>query len=337
MESTSLNASFIPTTTDIEPLRSYEISGAADSELRHAIADADFNTTYDFFRTIASEMCDRGRSDQAVERILAADSLLGRVPESGLTLDLHTALMQVLTAIYLYTDQLDQAMKTAARALTLLSQSPKRKDEPFLCVLGSLLHDIAIIHYARGEYRQAEREIEKSIKIFERLARQNPARYGAAHVSAINAATHVYRSRDKQTEILANCHEITTECLRLVSEGMEGAVSKLVDSMANEGDTLMKMGRTREALQYYSRALKYLTRIEPDFSLRQLILSVSMGQALLSNKNSREKGIHLLNTMLHKASKLHAADQHRRIVDILVNAQSRQLDILSIWHKFFPR
>ena len=51
----------------------------------------------------------------------------------------------------------------------------------------------------------------------------------------------------------------------------------------------------------------------------------------------RDKGVHLLNTMLHKATKINAGEEHRRIVDILVNAKSRSLDILSLWHKVFPR
>ena len=54
-------------------------------------------------------------------------------------------------------------------------------------------------------------------------------------------------------------------------------------------------------------------------------------------KTSRDKGIHLLNTMLHKAIKINAEDEHRRIVDILLNAKNQKLDILGFWHKIFPR
>ena len=47
--------------------------------------------------------------------------------------------------------------------------------------------------------------------------------------------------------------------------------------------------------------------------------------------------MHLLNTMLHKATKLNADEQHRRIVEILYNAKHGSTDILSFWHKLFPR
>lgn len=41
--------------------------------------------------------------------------------------------------------------------------------------------------------------------------------------------------------------------------------------------------------------------------------------------------------MLHKATRLGADEQHRRIVGILLNANTRRLDILGLWHKLFPR
>ena len=97
------------------------------------------------------------------------------------------------------------------------------------------------------------------------------------------------------------------------------------------------MCRQREAVQDFTRALKYLTKMEPEFSLRQLQLSIDLGEALLSVKGSREKGIHLLNTMLYKANKINAGAEHRRIVDILYNAKNNSMDIFAFWHKIFPR
>ena len=41
--------------------------------------------------------------------------------------------------------------------------------------------------------------------------------------------------------------------------------------------------------------------------------------------------------MLHKATKINALDEHRLIVDALYHAKSRSLDILSLWHKVFPK
>lgn len=252
-------------------------------------------------------------------------------------MDLHAALMQLMTALNIENGDMDAAAITAAAALNILARSPRRKDSPFLQVLASLLYDVAYLHSLRGEYKQAEREIEKSIKILERLAKTDPDRYAAPHLMALNGATAVYRNRVKQAELLAHYQAATTTYVQMLSAGVGDAAGRLVDSLGDQGDTLARMGRHREAVQYYSRALKYLTRIEPDFTARQLRLSVALGESMLSVAAMRDKGVHLLNTMLHKAVKINAADEHRRIVDILYHAKSRSLDILSLWHKLFPK
>lgn len=334
----SLEPIFINVTTDISPLNPFRDAEVAPAELRHAIGEVPFNTAYDFFRSMALEYVEAGKVDEAIERIKAADALIERMgEEEGLLLDVHAALMQIMVALYIYAGNYDEAMLTAATVLNLLASEPKRKDEPFLSVLASLLYDIALLHNRRGEYKQAEREIEKSLKLFERLAKLSPERYGAAHMLAMSASTQVYRSRVKQATALAHHQVATSTYLEMVNAGMEDAGSRLVDSLVTEGQTLAKMGRQREAVQYFTRALKYLTKISPDFDVRQLDLSIDLGEALLNAGSTRDKGIHLLNTMLHKATKLNASDQHKRIVDILLNAKSRRLDILGLWHKVFPR
>lgn len=125
--------------------------------------------------------------------------------------------------------------------------------------------------------------------------------------------------------------------MRMLSDGIEDAGLRLVETLANEGHTLVKMNKHREAIQYFSRAIKYLSKISPEFDRQHLILSIDLGEALLANKPTREKGIHLLNTMLYKATKINAGDQHRRIVDILLSAKNSTLDIFGFWHKLFPR
>lgn len=196
---------------------------------------------------------------------------------------------------------------------------------------------MALLHSSRGEYKQAERELEKALKVFERLARINPDRYGPAHILAQTAASSIYRSRLRQANLLAHYQVATTTYLEQVNAGIEDATVHLIESLHTEGRTLAQMGRHREAIQYLSRALKYHTRIAPEMDLAQLAMSIDLGESLLNVKATRDKGIHLLNTLLHKATKLGAETEHRRIVDILFNAKSRKLDILGIWHKVFPK
>lgn len=328
----------MPITTDISQLRKRR--NRTMSEQRHAIGDVPFLTAYDYFRRMALDMIERGEIRQAIATIRETDELLtrsGQDVEEGNLLDIHAALMQILTALLIEDDNLDEAKVTAAATLNLLAQEPKRKDEPFLLVLASLLYDVAFLHAQSNEFKQAERELEKSLRIFERLAKVNPERYGPAHIMALNASTSVYRSRVKQANLLAHYQVATSTYLQMVNSGIENSMQKLIESLHTEGQTLADMGRHREAVQYFTRALKYLTRLNPEFDLLQLRMSIDLGEALLNVKATRDKGVHLLNTMLHKATKINATDEHRRIVDILLNAKSRRLDILDIWHKVFPR
>ncbi len=297
-----------------------------------------FDTAYDVLRLAALQMVEAGDTAKAVKQF--TDLAEATTPDDNsprTRIDIYAALLQILTSLQIEANADDEALVTAAKLLSFLAQDAKRKDEPFMVILASLLYDISLIHNEKGQYKQAERQLEKSMKLFEKLAKTSPERYGAAHIKAQNASTRVYRSRVKQVNMLAHNQVATSTYLEMLNAGIEGATDQLIESLTAEGKTLAQMGRYREAVQYFSRALKYLTKIEPEFSERQLRLSIDLGEALLNVKVSRDKGIHLLNTMLHKATKLNAEAEHRRIVDILLNAKSRRLDILGMWHKVFPR
>lgn len=338
MKSNSLEPIFLTLSPDVAPLTALTDGEFNMSELRRQLSELPFNDVYDFMRSTARTMSLDGRLEEAIERINEFDAMVMRLGEdSGRLLDVHSALMQILTALLIQAGRYDEALGSAATVLNLLAQEPRRKDEAFLSILASLLYDVALIHNERGQYKQAEREIEKSMKIFERLAKLNSERYGPAHILALDASTEVYKSRIKQVNMLAHHQVATTTYLQMMNSGIEDAGNRLIESIANEGRTLSQMGRYREAIQYFSRALKYLSKLEPEFSKRHLELSIDLGEALLNGKGTRDKGIHLLNTMLHKATKIYAGEEHKRIVEILLNAKSRKLDILGFWHKIFPR
>lgn len=298
-----------------------------------------FTVIYDLIRSRAISYIDSGNVTAAVTELSLLDEILSAHPEADTRryIDLRAAVKQLLVALHIEAGDNDLALAAAAAALNVLATNPSRKDEPFLFTLAALLYDIAFLHTLRNEYKPAERELEKATRILERLVRLNPDRYSPAHIMALNASTTVYRNRVSQAEFLASHQEATNSYLLMVKSGMTEATDRLIDSLAAQGHTLGKMGRYREAVQYFSRALKYLTRIEPAMSMRQLNLSIALGEAMLRLDPMREKAIHLLNTMLHKATKLNAAAEHRHIVDILANSRSRDLDILGLWYKIFPK
>lgn len=329
---------FLELTTDTSAVENLLTSDLSPEFIRERLTGVPFNNAYDFARDVARRMVAEGRDREAIARMEEFDEFITANGDDDATFaNLHAAMLQIIAGLRLHCGDYEEAMRDAGKCLNLLAREPKRRDEPFLSVLAAVLYDIARMHSGRGEYRQAEREIEKASKIYERLARTDAGRYGAAHMLAVAAATQTYTSRVKQANMLAHFHTATGAYIEMLDAGVEGAAAKLVDSLEQEGRTLARMGKQREAVQYFTRALKYLTRLEPEMSVRQLALSVDLGEALLAVKGSRDKAVHLLNTLLHKATKLHAEEQHKRIVDILLNTRTGGVDILGFWHKIFPK
>lgn len=332
MKSTSLEQVFA------SPSASAPVLAGTPVQMADELVKMTFSDALDALRTYAAGEIAAGRVSEAIATLAALDVVMtDRADESAHTLNLHTAIKHVLTALQIEADNFDAALTTAAATLSLLAATPRRKDEPFMAILAAQLYDLAFIHNERKEFRQAERNLEKAMRLLERLARTNPGRYGSAHIMALNAATVVYRSREQQNQLLEQYQASTNTYLQMVNAGVGDATGRLIDSIATQGETLARMGRYREAMQYYVRAIKYLTRIEETMSLRQLNLSIALGDAMLHLEAMRDKAIHLLNTLLHKATRLNAEAEHRRIVDILASSRSRDLDILGFWHKIFPK
>ena len=103
MKPLSIESVFLPPTADIAPLqkRVKRSRGAADTLA--ALQEADFNTAYDYLRIYGAEMVAHGETDKAVETLTAITDCITALPSpaEGLTLDLHAAIMQILTALYI--------------------------------------------------------------------------------------------------------------------------------------------------------------------------------------------------------------------------------------------
>ncbi len=311
-------------------------AGSSIFAIRHGLANAPLSTIIDTMRVITLQMIGDNNISKAIANLQWLDKMFTR-HDCDSIVDERVAIKQALAATLIEDDKIEQAMMVIADALNLLIQNTRRKDENFMCLLAFLLFDLAQIHCQKKEFKQAEREILKSLKLIEKLSKLKPQRYSSAQLTALNASTSIYRSRVDQANLLATYEVETSTYLAEVNNGIVEATTRLITSLQNVGDTLSQMNRYREAIHFYTRALKYLTRIEGEFTLQQLRLSIALGEALVQTKNTRDKGVHLLNTMLHKATKLEATDEHKQIVEILLNAKNNSLNILSLWHKMFPK
>ena len=94
MNANSLEPLFIPPTSDPGPLAELTRDKAALGELRRAVDSVPFNTVYDFMRSAALDMANRGMTDKAVGYISDFDEMLTRAGDSNIrSLDIHAAMM----------------------------------------------------------------------------------------------------------------------------------------------------------------------------------------------------------------------------------------------------
>ena len=88
------------------------------------LVDEPFDSVYDLLRLSAADHVARGEGDKLVTVL---EGLLNNSPVSGddatpTQVDIYSAILQILTAMLLELDRLDEAAGAAARLLTHLSQ-----------------------------------------------------------------------------------------------------------------------------------------------------------------------------------------------------------------------
>lgn len=162
-----------------------------------------------------------------------------------------SATSHAIAALQYIEGRYSDALKSIAETLTALAATPRRKDDSYLAMLAATLYDLSLIHYATDRYRQAEREITKALKLFERLAKSSPERYAPAVMIALDASTAIYRSRVEQVNLLAHYHVATTTYIEMARSGTGDAANRLIQSLGDEGRTLACMGRHREAVPVF--------------------------------------------------------------------------------------
>ncbi len=329
MKSTSLESGFI----NRGLVDSSRLCGKSVDDACRLLESMSFDEAYDTVSAYMRQAIDAGKADGAIGFITAIAS----IDRSGDDIVVRAALMQVVAAALIELGDSDMALAGITDALRLLAGVQKRKDASFKSVLAALLYDLAFLHAARNEYRAAERMLDKAMTLYASLAENSPERYASAHVNVMNAATSIYRSRIRQVNMLAHYQVATSTYLANAATGAPAAVNRLVDSLVKEADTLLKLDRSREAVRYLSRALKYLDKVDDSFTSRKLNVSVMLGDALSRNFSTRQKGVHLLRSLLQNVRKSGDEVQIARIEHLIDEKTFSLNDFLAGWHKLFSR
>lgn len=210
-----------------------------------------------------------------------------------------------------------------------------RSGVEYLSLVAAAIYLLALAHYGEGESKKAEKELGKAQKLYERLAKKDNDRFAPALMAAVEASTEVFKSKLKKMNVLAH-YQVATELYQgKVSAGITDAINSLVDSITAEGDIHLKMGNYRDAVKFYTKALRYQKRISASMGEKELRISVNLGRALLHLSNRRAAGEQLLRSILPLAEKMGATAEAEEINSLLADGDGGTFDIAAFWKKLF--
>ena len=203
-----------------------------------------------------------------------------------------------------------------------------------MAIVAGVIYNLARVHHIVGENVKAEKELLKAQKLLEKLAKKNKTRFGASIVNAIEASTTIFNSRLKQMNVLAH-YQVTTDLyLDKANKGITQAIHDLVDSLQKEGDLHLKIGNYRDAVKYYTKALRYQKKVTTKMGERELRISINMGRALLHITARQSTGEQLLRSLLPLAERLDAGNEKNEI-QALLEHKGKSFDFMGFIKKIF--
>lgn len=275
-----------------------------------------------------SYLLDEGRLSEAVAML---DTLIFDESYSDIE-PLHKSWLWVARmAIFIAGGDLVLALGAAENTLNLLVAEHNKKREDFLALVASLLYQLAAVHSRLGDTPRAQKELTKCQKLFERLAKKNQARFSPMLLYAVEASTDIINSKSEQMKIFERYEDQVRLYTSQLSSGDErktrDALVNLVESLRKEGDIMLEVGNGRDAMKYFTRALRYQKKLSPTMGLRELRLSLGLAKALCKVPNRRESGEQLLASLKPLAKKLRAANETIEIENLL-NNNNRNVNIM---------
>jgi len=230
------------------------------------------------------------------------------------------------------------ALSAAENALTTLTEIIGKRNEDFLAIVASLLYNLALTHHATADNNRASKELTKSQQLLERLNKRNNARFAPLLLMAVEASTEVIKSRTKQMNVLAH-YQTTTELYtkELSSDDAHAtreAMSNLVDTLSKQGAIMLEMGNSRNAVKYYTKALRYQKKLGEKLGHRELTLSIGLAKALMRLINRRTAAEELLKSLLPLAKRLEATAEVTEI-ETLLNNKNKNFNIMTLLKSIF--
>ena len=205
-----------------------------------------------------------------------------------------------------------------------------------LALLAALLYNLAMVHNALGDDGRAAKELVKAQKLYERLVKKDELRYGAMLINAVDATAQVMKSRDKQMAVFNYYRDVAERYAGSLDNAantaadIHHALDNLVSTLGHEGDIMLNLGYHREAMRFFSRALRHLKRLNGGtMDKRTLRLSIGLASSLIHIHGRQETGEKLLVKLQPTAERLKDKDGATRIA-VLLDSMNRNTSIMTM-------
>ena len=272
-------------------------------------------------------------AEQVIEEFIYDDERMQQLPE------LYAAwLWLARMALLIDSGNPSLSLGAAENALLVLSEHQGKKTEDFNAIVAAILFNLALAHHDMGDNSRAAKELTKAQQILERLTKRNESRFSAMLLMAVEASTEVIKSKTKQMNVLAHYQSASELYMSELNSGdanaTRTAMSNLVDTLGKEGDIMLDMGNGRNAVKYYTKALRYQKKLGEKMGHRDLQLSIGLAKALMRLINRRAAAEQLLRSLLPLAQRLNATAEEHEIQDLL-NNKNKNVNIMTLLKSIF--
>ena len=272
-------------------------------------------------------------AEQVIEEFIYDDERMQQLPE------LYAAwLWLARMALLIDGGNPSLSLGAAENALLVLSTHTGKKTEDFNAIVAALLYNLALAHHDMGDNSRAAKELTKAQQLLERLSKRNEARFSAMLLMAVEASTEVIKSKTKQMNVLAHYQTASELYMSELNSGdanaTRTAMSNLVDTLGKQGDIMLEMGNGRNAVKYYTKALRYQKKLGDKMGHRDLQLSIGLAKALMRLINRRAAAEQLLRSLLPLAQRLDAVAEVNEIQDLL-NNKNKNVNIMTLLKSIF--
>ncbi|MBQ6165839.1 MAG: hypothetical protein IJK41_00175 [Muribaculaceae bacterium] len=272
-------------------------------------------------------------AEQVIEEFIYDDERMQQLPE------LYAAwLWLARMSLLIEYGNPSLSLGAAENALLVLSGHQGKKNEDFNAIVAALLYYLAHAHHDMGDNSRAAKELTKAHQLLERLAKRNESRFSALLLMAVEASTEVIKSKTKQMNVLAHYQSASELYMSELKSGdanaTRTAMQNLVETLGKEGDIMLEMGNGRNAVKYYTKALRYQKKLGEKMGHRDLQLSIGLAKALIRLINRRAAAEQLLRSLLPLAQRLDATAEINEIQDLL-NNKNKNVNIMTLLKSIF--